>query len=380
MEQNTLLPATQANRNGELAATAAASGAKALIEAKFTVALHRPRSELNARAKILDACKRSGFAENAKWEREQGWDAEKNRPKIIDGFTIRFAETAIQCWGNVDTTACITWDDDDKRMVRITVTDLETNISYTDELVLEKTVERNKVKDGVEILKKRTNSKGKDVFIIRATEDELIAKVNKGKSQSIRTNGLRLLPQDILAEAWAQCIKTMSEGDKDSGAAVKKIADAFASIGVSPSELEKYLGHSLTAISPGQLKSLRKIYAAINEGEADWSDYSKTPKAGATLDVEKEKDDIPMGDSKKEEPAKKSEDKSDLTPHAKLATILTKEGITVDTFMQWAQDGGQYVGAVPGGIDELDSTWLARWMKNEKVFGRQVEIMKGGVK
>lgn len=77
---------------------------------------------------------------------------------------------------------------------------------------------------------------------------------------------------------------------------------------------------------------------------------------------------------------KKTEDKSDLAPHAKLAAILTKEGVSVDTFMQWAQDAGQYVGPTPGGIDELDSTWLARWMKNEKVFGRQVEIMKGGVK
>lgn len=77
---------------------------------------------------------------------------------------------------------------------------------------------------------------------------------------------------------------------------------------------------------------------------------------------------------------KKAEDKSDLAPHAKLAAILTKEGISVDSFMQWAQDAGQYVGPTPGGIDELDSTWLARWMKNEKVFGRQVEIMKGGAK
>ena len=77
---------------------------------------------------------------------------------------------------------------------------------------------------------------------------------------------------------------------------------------------------------------------------------------------------------------KKTEDKSDLAPHAKLAAILTKEGISVDSFMQWAQDAGQYVGPTPGGIDELDSTWLARWMKNEKVFGRQVEIMKGGAK
>lgn len=76
----------------------------------------------------------------------------------------------------------------------------------------------------------------------------------------------------------------------------------------------------------------------------------------------------------------KKEDKSDLAPHAKLAAILTKEGISVDTFMQWAQDAGQYVGPTPGGIDELDSKWLTTWMKSEKAFGRQVEIMKGGAK
>ena len=76
----------------------------------------------------------------------------------------------------------------------------------------------------------------------------------------------------------------------------------------------------------------------------------------------------------------KKEDKSDLAPHAKLAAILTKEGISVDTFMQWAQDAGQYVGPTPGGIDDLDSKWLTTWLKSERAFGRQVEIMKGGAK
>ena len=81
-------------------------------------------------------------------------------------------------------------------------------------------------------------------------------------------------------------------------------------------------------------------------------------------------------------PVEKVEDKGELTHQAKLATILISQKINFDAFMVWANDAGQYPKdkPEPGSIDELDSAWLARWMKNEKVFMRQVEIMKGGAK
>lgn len=87
-----------------------------------------------------------------------------------------------------------------------------------------------------------------------------------------------------------------------------------------------------------------------------------------------------LGPVRQKAEVKKAEDNFDLSAAEKLAAILNKEGVSVDRFMQWAQDAGQYVGATPGGIDELDSTWLGRWMKNEKVFMRQVEVMKVAAK
>ena len=52
-------------RSGELAASASAAQAKAEIEAAYVIALQRPRSEANARDKILAACRRPAFAKNA---------------------------------------------------------------------------------------------------------------------------------------------------------------------------------------------------------------------------------------------------------------------------------------------------------------------------
>lgn len=99
----------------------------------------------------------------------------------------------------------------------------------------------------------------------------------------------------------------------------------------------------------------------------------------------KEPDDIPMEFAQKEESVKKAEDTKDpetSPPQAILDHILDGEKISFDTFMRWANDAGQYPKdkPEPASVYEVDSTWLARWLKSTKVFMRQVEIMKGGVK
>jgi len=253
------------SRTSELATASAASHSKALIEAKFTIAIHRPRNILAVRDKILDACARPGFAASAWYSKPVGGGK-------VRGPSIRFAETAIQCMTNITVMPSIVFEDREKLVLDVQVLDLESNTSYGDQVTLSKTVER-KDKRGREVVGERTNTNGETVYIVLATEDELANKTNSAKSKIIRNSGLRLIPQDLIEEAEEAVRKTLESGGGDPAAAMKRMADAFAGIGIKPAELAKYLGHPLESVSPAELQDLREVFASLKDGESKWSDY-----------------------------------------------------------------------------------------------------------
>lgn len=257
--------------SSELATASAAAHSKSLVEAKFTMALHRPRNILAVRDKILDACARPGFAAAA-------WYAKPVGGGKVRGPSIRFAETAIQCMTNITVMPSIVYEDREKLVLDVQVIDLESNTSYGDQVTLAKTVER-KDKRGREVISERKNTSGETVYLVLATEDEIANKTNSAKSKIIRNSGLRLIPQDLIEEAEQAVAHTLSNGGGDPSAAMKKMADAFASIGVKPAELEKYLGHSLESVAPAELKDLREVYASLKDGESKWSDYVANGKS-----------------------------------------------------------------------------------------------------
>lgn len=262
-ETQTLAATTKTS--GELAASSAASHTKALVEAKFVMAVQRPRNMLNVRDKILSACARPGFAASA-------WYAKPVGGGKVRGPSIRFAETAIQCMTNISVMPSIVYEDREKLVLDVQVIDLESNTSYGDQVTMAKTVERKDGR-GREVIGKRDNTNGETVYIVLATEDEMANKVNSAKSKIIRNSGLRLIPQDIIEEAeW--CVRdTIAKGGGDPEQDKKRMADEFSFIGIKPAELEKYLGHTLDSISPAELADLREVYATLKDGEAKWSDY-----------------------------------------------------------------------------------------------------------
>jgi hypothetical protein len=287
--EETGLGMARITRSGELAATAAAATAKAEIEAAYTIALHRPRSVADARTRILDACKRPGFAEVARYAKPVG-------DKSIVGPSIRFAELAIQCYRNIHVKSTVVYEDEDTRKLHITVTDLEGNMSYGKDVTLQKTVERRNTKPGMTVLGERQNSNGQKVYIVRATEDDLVNKTNALESKVIRQCGLRLIPSDIIEEAMDLVQKTLNNADaKDPRESMKKVQDAFAAIGVMPTDLEKFLNHPLAQVSPKELEELRGMYSAIRDGEATWNDYVNAPAKpiSAALDL----NDLKAGDA-----------------------------------------------------------------------------------
>ena len=255
---------------------AAAATARALVEARYLVAMQRPRDVDDFRARLLKHCKRPRFAAAAEYSKPVGG-------KQMKGPSIRFVEAALEEYGNVDIDSTPVYDDDEKRIVRVTVTDLERNITHKKDFTVEKYVERKKPKTGDEILSERRNSYGEMVFRIRASEDDFANKANATDSKVLRNLGLRILPSDIVAEGMDVCYETReSEDAKDPDAAKRKISDSFGTIGVMPSALKEYLGHDLGTASPAEIDDLRAVYVAIRDGESTWTESLEVKRGGAS--------------------------------------------------------------------------------------------------
>lgn len=263
-------------KSAELAARASAESARAEVESAYIMAIKRPRSEEDARIKINKICGDPDFAQCAKYSKPIG-------NTKITGPSIRFAEEILRHWGNVKTIQNITYEDESKRILKVVVIDLESNLSYSSEVTLEKTVERKSAK-GREVLGERENSTGELVYIVRATEDEMATKAAAAISKMIRNNGLRLIPRHITEGALDVADKAIRDRvNTNPDAEKQKVLDAFALLGIMPSEIEKYLKHPIAQTTPAEVVDLRTVYNSLKEGSAKWSDYVQTEEPRLTV-------------------------------------------------------------------------------------------------
>ncbi|XXX79259.1 hypothetical protein WMF30_10835 [Sorangium sp. So ce134] len=270
-------------RAADVGVAALAAQARAEVEARYVMALQRPRNWLNARAALLAECDRPGFAEVAWFRKPIGGG------KTADGLSIRFAEAAHRAAGNIHVAKTVVYDDIEKRTVRVMATDLESNISESVDVTIEKTVERRSLKSGQKPLRSRVNSYGEVVHIVPGTEGEILTKQKAEVAKAKREVVLGLIPGDIIEECKRRILDTQERRDaSDPQAAIKKICDAFAKIGVKPSDLEQFLGHRIDASSPAEIAKLRAAFVCVQDGEATWGEVlaaerGETP-GGAKVD------------------------------------------------------------------------------------------------
>lgn len=249
----------------ETASAVLAAQAKAVIEARYVMAERHPRDLDAVRQKLLKECRRPGFAHVARYRKPIG--------KGIEGPSIRFAEAAIRYMGNISVEQVTVYDDREKRIVRVSVTDCEGNVPYSSDIMIEKTIERRSKKDSDTVVRTRLNAQGDLVYIIIATEDELLNKQNALISKAIRTNGLRHVPGDIVEECMNQVLATQRDSDAaDPDEAKRKIFDAFSSLGIQVSQIKELLGHEAASLTPRELADLRGLYASLRDGEVTWRD------------------------------------------------------------------------------------------------------------
>lgn len=276
----------------ETSIAAMAAQQRATVEAKFLVALNRMRDVDVFREKILKDCNRPRFAEVARYKKPKGYKKDGTR-NYIEGPSIRFAEAAARAFGNLDIQTPVIFDDDEQRIIGVAVTDLESNISYSQDIAIKKIVERKKLGKGQKPLSVRTNSYGQSVYLVQATEDDFLDKQNAAISKAVRNCVLRLLPGDIVEEAMDAIQTTQAKQDKeDPDAARKRLLDSFTRLGVPIDELKEVAGHDLKTISPTELETLRGYFSALKNGEASWTSILLEHRNGKATTEEPEIDPI----------------------------------------------------------------------------------------
>lgn len=249
------------------ASAGAAMRARAQVEARFIVARQNPRDLDIVRAKLMKECKRPSFAKVkvALYELPFGDN--------VRDVSIRFAEAAMGAMGNMSAEAHVIYDDDRRRIVRVTVVDYENNATYEQEGVAEKVVLRHSVTPDRKVLELRQTSKGKDIYAVVADEREVRQLANAEVSKLMRTCIKRAVPGWLIEECKAAIEETIeSEVKEDPDAWRHRIADAFGEQNVTVAMLRDYLGHDLAQATPKEMAELRRVYSTVRDGLATWAE------------------------------------------------------------------------------------------------------------
>lgn len=148
----------------ETASTAIAAQAKAMIESRYIMAMRNPRNMDQVRTDLLAECRRPAFANNksAYYKKPIG--------QGVEGLGIRFVEVALRCMKNVLIETNMIFEDQQKEIHRVSVTDLESNVTYPLDVKVTKTVERSKPNDDGSFISQRKNSFGKITYTVEAQD------------------------------------------------------------------------------------------------------------------------------------------------------------------------------------------------------------------
>ena len=260
----------------ETSALAMAEQTKAMVAAHYICAVQNPRSWLNVRSELMADCERPRFAEAARYKRPQGRvfnkDTREWEDNFVEGFSIRFAEAALRSMKNMSGTSTVIYEDASQLIVLVSAIDYQNNSDLSEQVIVAKTVERKKLKDGQVPLSWRINSSGDKVFLVEATDEEVNTKKQALVSKALRNCILRLLPADIKEDCEERIATTKAKADADDPlAATKRVMDAFAKQRVKPSDIAQYLGHEPDDMSPAERDELRGVYQAMQEG-LSWRD------------------------------------------------------------------------------------------------------------
>ena len=257
MPQNSMI----ANFGNVNQGTVAIEASRAIAEAqgKLVIAKRFPRDEIDAYAKVAQACQRPGIADKAFFAYPRGGST-------VSGPTIRFAEELARCWGNVEYGIKELSQDDGRSEMQAYAWDLETNSmsmqNFTNPHIREE--------------------KGKSK-LLTSQRDIYENNANMG-ARRLRSRILAILPTDLVDMAMAECKKTLAGNNVEPLIdRVKKMVVTFDKIGVTKEMIEKRLKRKIDTMTVDDFTDYVGIFNAIKQGESKIADWFETEKEASQL-------------------------------------------------------------------------------------------------
>jgi len=272
---------------GDNLSVSAQAQERAQIETAVMMAAMKPPRDLDTfRAVMMRTVEDPAIAESWFYRRPSGGrflNPETNQweNEMIEGPSIRAAEVMMQAYGKLFVSSRHIYEDRERVLLAATVIDLEVINVESADMMIEKTVERKKPREGQEVIGERTTSTGGIVFRVLASPDEIRTKVGADRSRLKRNGILANIPRGIVDEIGLKVKAILAnENAKDPNAGRKKVFDRFATIGVNPDQLKTHFG-KLDPITPAKLDELTAVFNGIKEGQFTWEELVAMKKAQA---------------------------------------------------------------------------------------------------
>jgi hypothetical protein len=225
-----------------------AAAAVANVREMIAAATDRPRKEVVAFDRIVDAFTRLGLAEAGTYQYARGG-------QDISGLSIRAAEAIAQRWGNMRTGVIELTRHNGVSECLAFAHDLETN--YRDEKQFQVRHWRETKKGGYPITDDR------DIY-------ELVANVGARRKRACI---LAVIPSDVQEAVLRQIEVTLKTTIEVTPELIKSLIEKFAAFGVTQGQLEKRIQRRIDTITPALVYNLGKIYNSLKDGMSQPGDW-----------------------------------------------------------------------------------------------------------
>lgn len=260
------------------------------VQAALVIAAGRPRDEVRARERIMNACLNVDLANKATYNFPRG-----NKP--VTGPSIRLAETCARYWGNLNYGFRELSREDGVSQCESFAWDMEYNTKVVRQFQVRHIRDKS---DGGAIL-----TSERDIY-------EHVANMAQRRVRSCLTE---IIPKDIFDEAVEKCkataINAIKGNSKDLKETISNMLAKFAELGVKKASIEKKYGRKVESLEYPHIVELGSIYSSIKDGMSE---------AGDWFEVEPEKSDLNEAlKNNKQESAPKTQKKTAPKPEPEPA-------------------------------------------------------------
>lgn len=248
---NELTLSSQQQQLASIGAGTESSRAVAEIQAALTVAVRRPRDEIQCLDRIKNACQRPRLAERAEYSYSRGGSD-------ISGPSIDLLTEIARHWGNLQFGFRELSQRNGESEVEAFAWDLESNSKRT--VVF--TVPHVRVT--------------KSSRTVLTDPRDIYETVANNAQRRVRACLEAVIPSDIVDEALDQVHETLKANANVTPEGIKSLVEAFGKIGVTRQQIEARIQRAITAIAPAQLISMRRIYKSIVDQMSEVKDWFET--------------------------------------------------------------------------------------------------------